>query len=63
MLKDYEKKMDNNHLSLHICPSGTIFDNESPCVKTCFYFDPKHSLEEVVESVRPQKFTAFNNDQ
>ena len=51
MLKDYEKKFDNNQLSLHISSRGTIFDDQIPCIKACLYFDPKHSLEAGVESV------------
>ena len=51
MMKEYETKYENNLLSLHICNSGTVFDREIPCVKACFYFDPKHSLDEVVDSV------------
>ena len=51
MIKNYEKKYENNKLSLHISTNGTVFDSEIPCVKTCFFFDPKHKLETVVESI------------
>ena len=51
MMKEYETKYENNLLSLHICNSGTVFDREIACVKACFYFDRRHSLDEVVDSV------------
>ena len=51
MKKDYEKKYENNKISLHICNSGTAFDRDIPCIKTCLYFDPKHTLESVVDSI------------
>ena len=54
IIKTYEKKLENNKLSLHINSSGTVFDNEIPCVKACFFFDPKHKLETVIKSVSQQ---------
>lgn len=56
MIKDYEKKYENNKLSLHISNSGTVFDRDIPCLKACFYFDPKHTLENVVDSVSCSHF-------
>ena len=55
MKKDYEKKYENNKVSLHICNSGTAFDRDIPCVKTCLYFDPKHTLENVVDSIQNEE--------
>ena len=51
MMKDFEKKYENSKLSIQLCNSGTVFDRETPCVMNSFYFDPKHTLETVVESV------------
>ena len=58
MIKDYEKKYENNKLSLHISNSGTVFDRDIPCLKACFYFDPKHTLENVVDSVSCSHFVS-----
>lgn len=59
MLKDYEQKYENNLLSLHINSAGTVFDKEIPCVKACFYFDPSHSLDSVVDSVSTKQSVAI----
>ena len=58
MMKEYETKYENNLLSLHICNSGTVFDREIACVKACFYFDRRHSLDEVVDSVSSNSFVS-----
>ena len=57
MRKDFEKKYENDKLSLQISNSGTVFEREIPCFMACFYFDPKHSLETVVDSVSPKDLT------
>ena len=47
--------MENDKLSLHISNTGTVFDSNIPCIKTCFYFDPIHKLETVVESMQNEE--------
>ena len=59
MSKDYEKKYENNKMSLHINNNGTVFDSDIPCVKSCFFFDPKHTLETVVSSVSNNLIDSF----
>jgi len=55
LLKDNERKFSNNLLSLHICRSGTLFDPLIPCIKATFIFDPKHSIESVVDSIQDEE--------
>ena len=50
-LKEYEKKHESNKMSLYVCPRGTVFDRDLPCVKATYFFEPKFSLEAVIDSV------------
>ena len=59
MSKDYEKKYENNKMSLHINNNGTVFDSDIPCIKSCFFFDPKHTLETIVSSVSNNLIDSF----